>query len=226
MGDKHRVQGRSDRPPGRWRAGAMATAGPLGITGGIPRLWRVRALRSDGQVVLCSAVAAFTLSSRSLGAKGLGSVGQEAAGLPVTSGWCRRAIGCAAGYRCALHVSREAGQVVGGRLPRPHEACGGPAGCWPRGRRQAGGGPGLQGWVDRWLGQPCPGLVGDGAGLVALGQWKQASGLDAGRRPWRPSWVAVRAGGRAGAEIRGDVEAPAWPLYLGLLPGRVDLRVP
>ena len=83
-----------------------------------------------------------------------------------------------------------------------------------------------RGWVDRWLGQPCPGLVGDGAGLVALGQWKQASGLDAGRRPWRPSWVAVRAGGRAGAEIRGDVEAPAWPLYLGLLPGRVDLRVP
>ena len=30
-------------------------------------------------------------------------------------------------------------------------------------------------------------------------------GRDAGSRPWRPSWVAVRVGGQAGAEIRGEL---------------------
>jgi hypothetical protein len=41
------------------------------------------------------------------------------------------------------HVSRQAGQVVGGRRPRPRIVCGGPAGCWSRGLQNAEGGPGL-----------------------------------------------------------------------------------
>jgi hypothetical protein len=44
---------------------------------------------------------------------------------------------------CALHVSRQVGQVVGGRRPWPRTVCGGPAGCWCRGRQNARGGPGL-----------------------------------------------------------------------------------
>jgi hypothetical protein len=34
-----------------------------------------------------------------------------------------------------------------GRRPRPRPACGGPAGCWRRGRQHAEGGPGLKGLV-------------------------------------------------------------------------------
>jgi hypothetical protein len=36
------------------------------------------------------------------------------------------------------------------------------------------------GWLGRWLGEPCAGLVGDRAGLVALGQWKQSLGSGCG----------------------------------------------
>jgi hypothetical protein len=62
----------------------------------------------------------------------------------------------------------------------------------------------------RWR-QPCPGLVGHRAGLVALGAveaiirvWRQGVGQSD-----HPSWVAVRVGGQAGAEVGGNVEAPA-----------------
>jgi hypothetical protein len=65
-------------------------------------------------------------------------------------------------------------------------------------------------WLGRWR-QPCSGLVGDRAGLVALGAveaiirgWRQGVGQSD-----HPSWVAVRVGGQAGAEVRGNVEAPA-----------------
>ena len=116
-----------------------------------------------------SAVAAFTLSSRSLGAKGprLGWRG---------SGWAASNLrvvpaptSCAASYRCSLHVSRQAGRVAGvacqglmkvaeGLLDAGLEVVstlGAVLDCW--------------GWSDRLLCQPCPGLVGDRAGLVALG---------------------------------------------------------
>ena len=49
---------------------------------------------------------------------------------------------CRHSYPCALYVSRQAGQVVGGRRPWPRAACGGPAGCWLRCRQNVGGGPG------------------------------------------------------------------------------------
>ena len=48
----------------RWRAAAMArwrTAS--GLRAGMPRPWRVKALRSDGQVVPSSVAAALTLPS-------------------------------------------------------------------------------------------------------------------------------------------------------------------
>jgi hypothetical protein len=50
----------------RWRAAAMArwrTAS--GLRTGMPSPWRVKALRSDGQMVPSSAAAALTLPSRS-----------------------------------------------------------------------------------------------------------------------------------------------------------------
>ena len=116
--------------------------------------------------------------------------------------------------RCQLpmrsHVSWRAGQVVGGRRPWPRAACGGPAGCWLRCRQHDGGGPELQARVrqgagramlraGRWLGRAC------GPG----GSGSNHPGREAGSRPWRPSWVAVRVGGQAGAEVGGNFDAPA-----------------
>jgi hypothetical protein len=52
----------------------------------MPRPWRVKALRSDGQVVPSSAAAALTpaqLLGQGVGAFGLSPVGQQAAGLPA-----------------------------------------------------------------------------------------------------------------------------------------------
>jgi hypothetical protein len=69
-GDKHRVQRRVTGWPLRWRAAATArwrTASGLRV--GVPRPWRVKALRSDGQVVPSSAAAALTLPSCSARAK-------------------------------------------------------------------------------------------------------------------------------------------------------------
>jgi hypothetical protein len=111
---------------------------------------------------------------------------------------------------CALDVSRQAGQVVGGRPPWPRGVCVGPAGCWPRCRQNAGGDPGPQALArqaaapampraGRWLGRACrPG-----------GSGSNRRGLETEGRPWRPSWVAVRAGGQADAEVGEDVDAPA-----------------
>jgi hypothetical protein len=68
-GHKLWVQARRGRPV-RWRAASIArwrTAS--GLRAGIPRPWRVNALRSDGQVVPSSAAAALTLPSRSARAK-------------------------------------------------------------------------------------------------------------------------------------------------------------
>ena len=73
--------------PLRWRAAAMArwrTAS--GLRAGMPRPWRVKALRSDGQVVPSSVgggVDAAQLLGELEGAFGLAAVGQEAAGLPA-----------------------------------------------------------------------------------------------------------------------------------------------
>ena len=63
-GGKHRIQGRVTGWPLRWRAAATArwrTASGLGV--GRPRPWRVKALRSDGQVVPSWVAAALTLPS-------------------------------------------------------------------------------------------------------------------------------------------------------------------
>jgi hypothetical protein len=70
--------------PLRWRAAAMArwrTAS--GLRAGIPSLWRVNALRSDGQVVPNSAAAALTpteLLGHLEGPFGFAAVGQERPG--------------------------------------------------------------------------------------------------------------------------------------------------
>jgi hypothetical protein len=69
-GDKHRVQRWGDR-----LAAALADGGdgPLadgfGVGGGMPRPWRVKALRSDGQVVPSWLATALMLPSRSARAK-------------------------------------------------------------------------------------------------------------------------------------------------------------
>jgi hypothetical protein len=72
----------------------------------MPRPWRVKALRSDGQVVLSSAAAALTpaqLLGQGVGAFGLGPVGEEAAGLPA-QGWrsCPRPYSSALIYEWVL----------------------------------------------------------------------------------------------------------------------------
>jgi hypothetical protein len=81
-------------------------------------------------------------------------------------------------------------------------------------------------WFGRLLGQPCPGLVGDRAGLVALGAvkaivevWRR--GVGHGDCPGSRSGRAVRPAPRSG-EVRG---AGLSSCTLRLLPGRVDLPV-
>jgi hypothetical protein len=72
--------------PPRWRAAAMARwRAASGVRAGRPRPWRVKALRSDGQVVPSSWAAACKLPSCSARAKalGLGPIGEEPAGLPT-----------------------------------------------------------------------------------------------------------------------------------------------
>jgi hypothetical protein len=81
---------------------------------------------------------------------------------------------------CALDVSRQAGQVVGGRPPWPRGVCVGPAGCWPRCRQNAGGDPGPQALARQAAAPAMPGLVGGWAGLVALGAVEAIVGV------WRP----------------------------------------
>ena len=68
-------------------------------------------------------------------------------------------------------------------------------------------------WLGRWLGRVCrPG-----------GSGSNRRGLDARSRPWRPSRVAVRTDGQAGAKIRGELRgAGLGSDTLCLLPGRVD----
>ena len=82
-------------------------------------------------------------------------------------------------------------------------------------------------WLGRWLGQPFPGVVGDWAGLVALGAVEAIirvgmRGVGHGDHPGsRSGWAARPA---PGAE--GNFQAPARArCTLCLLPGRVDLRV-
>ena len=108
------------------------------------------------------------------------------------------------------HVSRQAGQVVGGRLSRPRAACGGLAGCWRRSRQNDGGGAGLQALVRQAAALTMP-RAGRSPGRACRpgGNGSNHLSLDAGSRPWRPSWVAVRTGGQADAEVRGNFEAPA-----------------
>jgi integrase len=56
--------------PVRWRAASIARwRMASGLRAGMPRPWRVRALRSDGQVMPNSAAAALMLPSRSASAK-------------------------------------------------------------------------------------------------------------------------------------------------------------
>jgi hypothetical protein len=66
---KHRIQARGGRPL-RWRAAPTARWRTASRSrAGMPSPWRVKALRSDGQVVPNSAAAALTLPSRSASAK-------------------------------------------------------------------------------------------------------------------------------------------------------------
>jgi hypothetical protein len=70
----------------RWRAAPIVRRRTSsGLRAGMPRLWRVKALRSDGQVVPNVAAAALTLPSRSARAKARSaSAGRpESAGLPA-----------------------------------------------------------------------------------------------------------------------------------------------
>jgi hypothetical protein len=71
----------------RWPAASIARCRTAsGLRAGIPRPWRVKALRSDGQVVPSSAAAALILPEplgELEGAFGLGAVGEESAGLPA-----------------------------------------------------------------------------------------------------------------------------------------------
>jgi hypothetical protein len=115
----------------------------------------------------------------------------------------------------ALDASRQARRVVGGCLPRRRVACGGPAGCWLRARQNAGGGPGLEGLARQVAGPAIP-QAGRWPGRACRpgGSGSNRPGLDVGSRPWRPSWVAVRAGGQAGAEVRGTSMRQPEQLYL------------
>jgi hypothetical protein len=115
----------------------------------------------------------------------------------------------------ALDASRQARRVVGGCLPRRRAACGGPAGCWLRARQNAGGGPGLEGLARQVAGPAMP-QAGRWPGRACRpgGSGSNRPGLDVGSRPWRPSWVAVRAGGQAGAEVGETSMRQPQQLYL------------
>ena len=81
-------------------------------------------------------------------------------------------------------------------------------------------------WLSRWLGQPCPGLVGDWAGLVALGALEAIirvwmSGVGHGDHPGSRSKRAARPAPRSG-ELR--CAGPGSHTFC-LMSGRVDLRV-
>ena len=105
--------------PVRWRAAAMArwrTAS--GLRAGMPRPWRVKALRSDGQVVPSSVgggVDAAELLGERVGAFGLGAVGEEAAGLPAHPPLRRRQAPLGEGGGEGVAVDAE----LAGGLPQP-----------------------------------------------------------------------------------------------------------
>jgi hypothetical protein len=116
---------------------------------------------------------------------------------------------------CALHVSRQAGQVVGGRRPRPRTVFGGPAGCWRRARQTGGAVRDCSRWLGRRR-QPGPGLVADRTGLVALGAveaiirgWRR--GVGHGDHPGSRSGWAARPAPRSGGTSRRR-PGPLYPL--------------
>ena len=80
------------------------------------------------------------------------------------------------------------------------------------------------GWLGRWLGEPCAGLVGDRAGLVALGAVEAIirvglRGVGHGDHPGSRSGWAARPAPRS----EGNFQAPARArCTLCLLPGRVN----
>jgi hypothetical protein len=80
------------------------------------------------------------------------------------------------------------------------------------------------GWLGRWLGEPCAGLVGDRAGLVALGAVEAIirvglRGVGHGDHPGSRSGWAARPAPRS----EGNFQAPARArCTLRLLPGRVN----
>jgi hypothetical protein len=119
---KHRIQARSGRLStalaGR---GNRPLADPLGLRAGMPSPWRVKALRSDGQVVPSSAAAALTLPSRSASWKARSaSVRSE-----------RKRLGCQPSRRSGMGSSQQVkggfegvavdAEPLGG-LPQPHLA--------------------------------------------------------------------------------------------------------
>jgi hypothetical protein len=118
-------------------------------------------------------------------------------------------------YPCALHVSRQAGRVVGGRRPRPRTACGGPAGYWRRGRQHAGGGPGLQAPV-RPVAPAMP-RVGRSPGRACRpgGSGSNHPGLETGSRPKRPSILGRGQGWAARPALKsgGTSRRRPGPLY-------------
>jgi hypothetical protein len=73
-------------------------------------------------------------------------------------------------YLCALHVSRQVDQVVGVARHGLVQFAEGLLDAGVEVARTLGAVLACRCWFGRLLGQPCPGLVGDGAGPVALGQ--------------------------------------------------------
>src|SRR4029450_4356311 len=69
--------------------------------------------------------------------------GGKRLGRQVQGGTGVSAAGRVPGWSGDRVVSWQVGQVVGGRRPWPRTVGGGPAGCWCRGRQNAGGGPRL-----------------------------------------------------------------------------------
>jgi hypothetical protein len=125
-GHEHRVEGEVTGWLVRWRAAPIVRRRTSsGLRAGMPRLWRVKALRSDGQVVLNVAAAALTLPSRSARAKARSaSAGRPgigwAASPPAAPAWAApsgrrrpsgRRGGCRAGGRPA--AADLAGELVG-----------------------------------------------------------------------------------------------------------------
>jgi hypothetical protein len=99
---KHRAQGRGGRPARRLAVAIARWRTASGLRAGMPRPWRVKALRSDSQVVprWGGGVDAAQPFGQREGALGLAPVGEEPAGLPAhpsTAGHARPTVAAGEG---------------------------------------------------------------------------------------------------------------------------------